>query len=144
MRKEMVLLASVAALFLSAQVSAKELPDAVVAKITGMTGVSHAVDARMKKRNIHTVDYSNGAGEMFLSVTLFASTAAFDEARELELQSGATDVPGIANGAFLSKMTGICGKNLTTALCVQPNMVYWLDKKPLTDDQLKALLQAAL
>lgn len=138
----MKLLLPLISLLLSGVAQAAELPDSLVEKTLGVSGVKHSSKTQNKYGIRFTdVDYQDGKGQ-----TLFTLRLGTPDQYTMWKQAVGDDaqpfsVPG-AEAFQYKSFKAVCAKSAAVAACVTPDFL--LKSPVITDAHLQALVKAAL
>ncbi|AWI55499.1 hypothetical protein DEH84_18100 (plasmid) [Aquabacterium olei] len=138
-----LLTASAIALILSSgSVHAAEVPDSLIEKTLGITGVKHEKVTHTKYGMTYSdVSYKTQSGELLLILRL--GTAEQYAFWKQAAGPAVAPVSGVgAEGFQIKKPKSLCAKSQSTAVCATPD--YFLKNPKITDEHLQAIVKAAL
>lgn len=128
--------------FCASGARAGELPDSLVEKTLGVSGVKHEKVTKTQQGMTYSdVEYKTQAGETLLVLRLgdAAQYAAWKQAAG----PAARPVSGVGVEGFQFKVPrSLCARSAATAACATPD--HFLKTPRITDEHLRTLVQAAL
>lgn len=139
---KLLTLSGIALAFCSGFVNAAEVPDSLIEKTLGITGVKHEKVTHTKYGMTYSdVSYKTQGGETLLVLRLGSAEqyAFWKQAAGPALEP----VSGLgAEGFRIKKPKSLCARSQSTAACATPD--YFLKNPKITDEHLQAIVKAAL